>query len=135
MIIIAAQDTGPGKFVPPEGMPSDLQLTAYKGLPAFCRVRGVITPSPQSHIESEVWLPTNGWNGRYMGVGNGGSGGSINYVAANGPSLAGALGDGFAASSTDTGHHGDDDDFSFARGHCEQRIDYHYRAIHETAVV
>ena len=29
---------------------------------------------------------------------------------------------------------GDDDDFSFARGHREQRIDYHYRAIHETAV-
>ena len=68
-----------------------------------------------------------------MGVGNGGSGGFINYVSANGPSLAGALSDGFAASSTDTGHRGDNDDFSFARGHREQRIDYHYRAIHETA--
>jgi feruloyl esterase len=93
----------------------------------------VITPSPESHIEFEVWLPTSGWNGRYMGVGNGGSGGFINYASANGPSLAGALSDGFAASSTDTGHHGDNDDFSFARGHREQRIDYHYRAIHETA--
>jgi feruloyl esterase len=69
-----------------------------------------------------------------MGVGNGGSGGSINYLAANGVSLSEGLRDGFAVSSTDTGHHGDDDDFSFARGHREQRIDYHYRAIHETAI-
>ena len=74
------------------------------------------------------------WNGQYMGVGNGGAGGFINYTAANGPSLAEALRDGFAASSTDTGHRGDDDDFSFARGHREQRIDYHYRGIHEMAL-
>src|SRR5215469_3342796 len=132
-VITAAQDIGTGKFVPAEGRPSDLQLTAYKDLPAFCRVRGVIKPSPESNIEFEVWLPTSGWNSRYMGVGNGGSGGFINYVSANGLSLAGALSDGFAASSTDTGHRGDNDDFSFARGHLEQRIDYHYRAIHETA--
>jgi hypothetical protein len=132
-VITVAQDIGVGKFVPPEGRPSDLQLTAYKGLPAFCRVRGVIKPSPESNIEFEVWMPASGWNGRYMGVGNGGSGGFINYAAENGPSLAWALRDGFVASSTDTGHHGDNDDFSFARGHREQRLDYHYRAIHETA--
>ena len=41
-VITVAQDIGAGKFVPSEGRPSDLQLTAYKGLPAFCRVRGVI---------------------------------------------------------------------------------------------
>src|SRR5215467_16221583 len=68
-----------------------------------------------------------------MGVGNGACG-FINYAAENGPSLARALSDRFAASSTDTGHQGSNDDFSFARGHREQRIDYHYRAIHETAL-
>jgi feruloyl esterase len=68
-----------------------------------------------------------------MGVGNGGSGGFINY-ASDVQSLSAALRDGFAASSTDTGHRGEDDDFSFARGHREKRIDYHYRAVHETAV-
>ena len=57
-IMISAQDIGPGKFVPSEGRPSDLQLTAYKDLPAFCRVRGVIKSSPESNIEFEVWLPT-----------------------------------------------------------------------------
>jgi hypothetical protein len=30
-IVAAAQDIGIGKFVPAEGRPSDLQLTAYKG--------------------------------------------------------------------------------------------------------
>src|SRR5262249_34869203 len=92
-----------------------------------------IQPSDDSHIEFEVWLPASGWNGRYMGVGNGGSGGFINY-ASDMQSLSAALRDGFAASSTDTGHRGEDDDFSFAPGHREKRIDYYYRAIHETAV-
>jgi Tannase and feruloyl esterase len=132
-VITAAQDVGPGKFLPPEGRPSEIELAAYHDLPAFCRVRGIIQPSADSHIEFEVWLPASGWNGRYMGVGNGGSGGSINY-ASYVHTLADSLRDGFAASSTDTGHRGADDDFSFARGHREKRIDYHYRAIHDTAL-
>ena len=102
--------------------------------PQFCRVEGLITPTTESRIHFEVWLPTTGWNRKYMGIGNGGSGGFITYAAGNARSLADALHEGFAAASTDTGHNGDDDDFSFARGHREQRIDYHYRAIHETAV-
>jgi hypothetical protein len=65
-------------------------------------------------------------------VGNGGGGGFINYDSENGVRLKEALRNGFAASSTDTGHRGNNDDFSFARGHREQGIDYHYRAIHET---
>jgi tannase/feruloyl esterase len=105
-------------------------------LPSFCRVQGVITPSAESNIGFEVWMPTNDWNGKYKGVGNGGSGGFINYVALNGPSLSEAVRNGFAASSNDTGHQsGGSDDFAFARGHRQQRLDYHYRAIHETAIV
>jgi feruloyl esterase len=117
--------------VPAAGPPPPI---TFASLPEFCRVEGIIAPTADSHIEFELWLRTSGWNGRYMGVGNGGSGGSINYFAQNGPSLAEALRNGFAASSTDTGHQGADDDFSFAPGHREQRIDYHYRAIHETAL-
>jgi feruloyl esterase len=44
------------------------------------------------------------------------------------------LRDGFTGSSTDTGHRGTPDDYSFGPGHPEKRIDYDYRAIHETAV-
>jgi feruloyl esterase len=134
-MITSAAVVPAGTFVPrqtPEAGP--IPATALASLPEFCRVEGIIVPTADSQIGFEVWLPTSIWNGNYMGVGNGGSGGSINYFASNGPSLAEALRNGFAASSTDTGHQGADDDFSFARGHREQRIDYHYRAIHETAL-
>ena len=89
---------------------------------------GVLTPSADSHIEFEVWLPVAGWNGKYLGVGNGGFAGSIGYTA-----LADAVANGYAASSTDTGHQASGVDGSWAIGHHEKMVDYGYRAIHETA--
>jgi hypothetical protein len=100
----------------------------FKVLPAFCRVQGVITPSTDSHIEFEVWLPMNGWNGKYEGVGNGGFAGDINYS-----NMAAALSVGYATSSTDTGHKAPGTDAQWALGHPEKVIDYGHRAIHETA--
>ena len=32
-------------------------------LPAHCRVQAVLKPSSDSHIEMEVWLPVENWNG------------------------------------------------------------------------
>jgi feruloyl esterase len=96
-------------------------------LPAFCRVALTIVPSPDSDIKSEVWLPMSGWNGKFLQVGNGAWGGSIQY----GP-LGDALGRGYAAASTDTGHTGTD--ASFAMGHPEKLVDFGYRSVHETAV-
>jgi feruloyl esterase len=134
-IVTAAAIVPAGTFAPRLTSGVQPPSTVFASLPEFCRVEGISSPTTDSRIEFEIWLPTSRWNGRYMGVGNGGSGGALNYFAATGPSLAEALHRGFAASSTDTGHRGEDDDFSFARGHREQRIDYHYRAIHETALV
>src|SRR5437868_482486 len=71
--------------------PSVEMFTAYDRLPAFCRVQATATPSPDSHIEIEVWLPTTGWNGRYLGVGNGGYAGSISY-----PRLGEAINSGYS---------------------------------------
>src|SRR5207249_2186485 len=68
-----------------------------------------------------------GWNGKLLQVGNGAWVGSIQY----GP-LAEALGRGYVAASTDTGHSGTD--ASFAMGHPEKLIDFGYRSVHETAV-
>ena len=65
----------------------------------ICRVQGVLTPSADSHIEFEVWLPTTGWNGKYLGTGNGGFAGEINYF-----DMIRSVGNGYATSSTDTGH-------------------------------
>src|SRR5262245_66359307 len=39
----------------------------------YCRVRGEFPPS--DHFE--VWLPTAGWNGKFMGVGNLGNAGYV----------------------------------------------------------
>jgi hypothetical protein len=85
-------------------------------------VHAVSAPSAGSHIEFEVWLPSSGWNGRYVGAGNGGYGGSINYYR-----LAEAVDGGYVGSSTDTGHRG-----SMVDGR-DVSIDFDYRAIHETA--
>jgi Tannase and feruloyl esterase len=138
----AAQVVAAGAFTPPGAPPNGPALAAWKALPAFCRVQGVIQPTSDSHIEFEVWLPASGWNGKYLGVGNGGFAGSINYLNAIGrlgaasnadPGLAAALATGYAASSTDTGHKGGFIDAKWALGHQEEIVDFGYRAVHETA--
>jgi feruloyl esterase len=98
-------------------------------LPSFCRVAGTISPVPDSAIKFEVWMPVSGWNRRFMEVGNGGYSGApwIRFMAA-------AVRNGYATASTDTGHHGDAADASFALDHPEKIIDFGYRSEHETAV-
>lgn len=100
-----------------------------KGLPPFCRVAGTISPVLDSVIGFEVWMPTSNWNHRFLEVGNGGFSGtpSIHFMAA-------AVRNGYATASTDTGHHGNGADGSFALGHPEKLIDFGYRSEHETAV-
>src|SRR5437867_355002 len=34
---------------------------AFAALPAFCRVTATLTPTPDSDIRVEVWLPLSGW--------------------------------------------------------------------------
>ena len=41
----------------------------------ICRVRGVIAPANLF----EIWMPTEDWNGKFQGVGNGGLAGSISF--------------------------------------------------------
>jgi|WetSurMetagenome_2_1015567.scaffolds.fasta_scaffold28826_3 feruloyl esterase len=100
-------------------------------LPAYCRVAMVLTPSKDSHIESEVWLPAENWNGKLQVVGNGGWAGSISYSA-----MAAALKEGYATASTDTGHKPNEagGNGMFALGHPEKLVDFGYRALHETTV-
>src|SRR5579872_2978648 len=94
----------------------------YGDLPEFCRIAATLTPSRDSDIKIEVWLPAHGWNGKFQAVGNGGWAGSIVY-----PSIGRALGNGYATASTDTGHAGGSG--SFALGHPEKLTDFGYRAV------
>ena len=96
-------------------------------LPAHCRVAVTLTPSSDSHIEMEIWLPADNWNGKFLAVGNGGWAGSISFDA-----MANGLRRGYATASNDTGHTGGS--ASFALGHPEKLIDFGYRAMHEMAV-
>jgi feruloyl esterase len=123
---LSAKAIEAGAFTPPQGAGP---ASRYKTLPAFCRVEGVSAPSKDSHIEFEVWLPASNWNGRLLGVGNGGFAGSISYQQ-----LAMAVAAGYAVSATDTGHKGGATDAQWALGHFEKIVDYGYRATHETAV-
>jgi feruloyl esterase len=122
--ITSAKIVAAGAFTQPDGRGA----AAYKNVPAFCRVQAVATPSADSHIEFEVWLPASGWNGKYFGIGNGGFAGSIQYNL-----MAAALVNGYASSSTDTGHKGPATEADWAMGHYEKIVDFAYRAIHETA--
>ena len=102
-------------------------VNPYEKTPAFCRVTARLTPSSDSDIKAEVWLPASGWNGKYEAVGGGGWAGVVSY-----PAMAAAVAAGYATASTDTGHTGGTADF--ALGHPEKLIDFGYRAIHETTV-
>ena len=125
--ITHAQTVAAGKFAPPGAPPGGAAAQAYAALPEFCRIAATLTPSHDSDIKVEVWLPAAGWNGKLQAVGNGGMAGTIPY-----PAMAAAAAAGYATAGTDTGHVGNNADF--VPGHPEKVIDFAYRAIHEMAV-
>src|SRR5579862_9314821 len=120
--VTIAQSVPAGAFTPPYG-------NAIDKLPAFCRVAGVIRPTSDSYIRFEVWLPSSGWNGKFLGVGNGGFAGAIGFN-----SMGADLKRGYATAGTDTGHEADGEDASWAYHHPQKVIDFGYRALHLTAV-
>ena len=124
---IDARVVQPGAFQGPAAPFSQMDIGAvYKALPAFCRVSAVAAPTRDSHIQIEVWLPAAGWNGRLLGVGNGGFAGLIDYL-----SLSMALNHGYAVTATDAGHTGSPIDATWAPGHPEKVADFGHRGIHE----
>lgn len=126
--ITEARVVAKGEFAPPPGALGGPEASAaYRAMPSFCRVLATIRPSPDSDIKIEVWLPTQGWNGRLEGVGNGAFMSSIFYW-----NLAEAVSQGYAAVATDTGHVGNSGEFAF--GHPEKLIDWGYRAVHEMTI-
>jgi Tannase and feruloyl esterase len=95
-------------------------------IPAHCRVLMTLKPTSDSLINMEVWLPLQNWNGKFMGVGNGGFAGSIQGRITEMPD---ALRRGYATAGTDTGHQEPGGDWAI--GHPEKMIDFGYRATHE----
>ncbi len=121
--ITSATSVAPNAFVTDDSHPM-----LY--LPAFCRVAATLTPTPDSNIHIEVWMPTLGWNGKYEGTGNGGYAGKISY----GP-LAVGLRSGYAVANTDMGTSvpkGANADLLV--GHPERWADWGWRSTHEMTV-
>jgi Tannase and feruloyl esterase len=145
---VLAQTVAAGAFMPPAKMSRWLvgDPSFYKTLPAFCRLVVDATPSADSSIKIEVWMPLSGsqhfvsqqvesqdvrspgeaWNGKFQGEGIGGFAGEIDYRL-----MATGLRRDFATAGTNTGHSAEGTDASWALGHPEKVIDFGYRGIHE----
>jgi feruloyl esterase len=104
-----------GDFTPPQG-------AVLSGLPGFCRIAATAKPSAASNIRIEIWMPSKNWNGKYLGLGNGGLGGSIDYKA-----LSLGLARGYAVAHTDMGTSPNADTLI---GQPERWIDYGHRSTH-----
>ena len=106
--------------------PTSLDLPkggSLKNLPPHAVVKMVLHPAKGSNIRVEVWLPeAEKWNGRFIGLGNGGSAGSINPG-----SLAGLMANGYAAATTDMGTAPNADS---GVGNQEVWKDFGYRSTH-----
>ncbi|HXN19030.1 MAG TPA: tannase/feruloyl esterase family alpha/beta hydrolase, partial [Candidatus Binatus sp.] len=72
--ITAAQSIPAGTYTAPNG-------EMFENMPAFCRVAATLTPTSDSEIGIEVWMPASDWNGKFEGVGNGGFAGAIAYAS------------------------------------------------------
>jgi len=127
--IASAQAIAAGPFVAP-GQPR-LESAAPTGdpLPAHCRITLHLTPTADSNINSELWLPLENWNGRFLMIGNGGWAGAITGYG----DMQMALRRGYATAATDTGHNNSDGPAGiFALGHPDKIVDFAWRALHDT---
>ena len=122
--VLAAESVAAGalKLAPSPLAPDLAQRMAT--MPAFCRVQALATPTPDSRIGIEVWLPLQAWNGRLLGTGNGGGAGKFAYEMG----MVEGLKRGFAVTNTDMGTA---PDINETLSHPERWTDFGYRATHE----
>lgn len=141
--IISVEKVRAGKFKIPDSPGPMAELEKLSGInaegqaklgpnPEFCRVKAKMTPTSDSDINVEVWLPLKDWNGKLLTAGNFSWGGYFMY-----PVMMSGLEKGYATASTDTGHNDDLPDQTggkFIIGHPEKLVDYSYRAHHLLSV-
>jgi feruloyl esterase len=119
--ISSAQSQAGGAYVAP-----DAWHLAFTNLPPYCEVQATIKPTPDSSIGVRVWMPTQRYNGRYLGTGNGGYAGGFFFSE-----LADGINRGFATANTDMGATGAAGVNADAMvGHPEKWKDFGWRATH-----
>jgi feruloyl esterase len=93
----------------------------------FCKVTATLTPTADSAIGVELWMPDAAhWNGKFLGVGNGALTGAIWHTSMVRPLQAG-----YAVANSDLGH--TTPGANWALGHPEKVLDYANRGDHVTA--
>jgi feruloyl esterase len=107
---------------------SNTWVPAANGLPAFCEVKGTLSPVPTSVIGVVYRLP-EGWNGKLLGLGGGGWQGNITLQAATE-----GLKKGYATLQTDGGHPATTVWDTAWASSVEAQKDFSYRAVHEMTV-
>jgi feruloyl esterase len=123
-IIKSAVEVPFGPFPFANNAPTCTSDVAATTLRAHCRVMGTIAPQ----INFEVWLPLEGWNGKFQGYGNHGFAGNIDYS-----DLGPELNKGYAVASTDTGHLASQNPPLWMQNP-QQILDYGSRGVHEMTV-
>jgi feruloyl esterase len=122
--VVSASLVAAGSYTPPGS------TSALSSLPAFCRITGIATPTSDSLIKFELWVPADQWNGKLVATGNGGYSPALSYG-----DMAYAMREGYAVLGGDTGHQSSDpSDMLFAVGHPEKIVDWGMRSVHAITV-
>jgi feruloyl esterase len=122
--ITGASSVAENSFKPPGSS------NAISNLGAFCRVTGQASPTTDSLINFEMWVPSSGWNGKIVTTGNGGYSPTLSYS-----DMAYAMRQGYAVVGGDTGHQSvDPNEMFWGVGHPEKIKDWGTRSIHAITV-
>jgi feruloyl esterase len=119
--VTGATPIAAGSYTPPGSR------AAIANLPAFCRIVGEATPSTDSLVKFEIWVPDGqAWNGKMVVTGNGGYSPALSTG-----DMAYAMRQGYAVVGGDTGHQSSDPNEMFwGVGHPEKIRDWGTRSIH-----
>jgi feruloyl esterase len=118
--ITSAASVPAGSFTLPQSGTPGVTSAATVQVPRFCRVMAIVG----KEVRVELWMPQQ-WNHKLLAVGNGGLAGSISYLPMVKP-----LEQGYATSSTDTGHQGSSTDGEWALGSYQRIVNFADRATH-----
>lgn len=122
----ATDITAPFTTTANSNAPTAATITVSAPFP-FCKVTATLTPTADSSIQMELWMPDAAhWNGKFLGVGNGALTGAIWHT-----SMVRPLQGGYAVANSDLGH--PISTANWALGHPEKVNDYAYRGDHVTA--
>lgn len=119
--VTSAVSVPAGAFTLPSGQ-------SVANVPAFCKLTILITPTSDSAINVDLWLPTTTWNHRFLGMGNGGYAGETALFY---PDMVFRLKGGYAVAETDLGTApSTNNDGDPLIGHPQKWVDFGNRATH-----